>query len=172
MQVLNSYNNSTSDFTLTADALRDKSSIKLVYTITDLKNLLNLPAPFTSEGAGVSREDGLWNHTCFEMFIRKAHQKPYTEFNFSLKPAWNQYSFDSYRLPQPPKHSFDITLQKMNWNGQSLEVELTGFEPEEKFEISLTTVLQERSGKIHYMALKHAGSEADFHHVDSFILKK
>lgn len=169
MKALNSFNNSTSDFKLEADVTRTGETLKLVYKILDAKNLLNLPTSFTAEGNAVSRVDGLWNDTCFEMFLRPKGQKSYYEFNFSLTPAWNEYFFESYRLPQPPKQCQDISLKKIKWSGDLLEVELHGLKPEEKFEISLTAVLKEKSGAIHYMALKHAGREPDFHHVDSFI---
>lgn len=169
MKALNSFNNSTSDFKLEADVTRNGETLKLVYQIADTKNLLNLPASFEANGSATPRVDGLWNDTCFEMFLRPAGKKSYYEFNFSLKPAWNEYFFESYRLPQPPKQCQDIFLKKIQWNGQLLEVELHGLNPDEKFEISLTAVLKEKSGPIHYMALKHAGREPDFHHIDSFI---
>lgn len=168
MKTLNSFNNSTSDLKLEADVSRAGQSLKLVYKITDSKNLLNLPANFTTDDK-ISREDGLWNDTCFELFLRPVGKKSYYEFNFSLKPAWNEYFFESYRSPQPPKQCQDISLKKIQWNGEFLEIELNGLNAEEKFEISLTAVLKEKSGVIHYMALKHAGNEPDFHHIDSFI---
>lgn len=169
MKALNSFNNSTSDFKLEADAIRDGLSLKLIYKIADLKNLLNLPAGFIGDEKTIPRVDGLWNDTCFEIFLRPLGKKFYYEFNFSLQPAWNEYFFESYRHPQPPKHCHDISLKKIQWDGQFLEIELYGLNSDEKFEISLTAVLKEKSGAIHYMALKHAGAEPDFHHVDSFV---
>lgn len=169
MKALNSFNNSTSDFKLEADANRAGQVLKLVYKIVDVKNLLNLPTSFIGDEKTISRIDGLWNDTCFEMFLRPSGKKCYYEFNFSLKPAWNEYFFESYRKPQPPQQSHDISLKQIHWNGQNLEIELSGLNPDEKFEISFTAVLKEKLGAIHYMALKHAGSEPDFHHVDSFV---
>jgi len=168
MKVLNSYNDSTTDIKLEADVTCDKKSLTIVYHIADLKNVLNLPPSFTSDEKTL-RVDGLWNDTCFELFLRPAGKKSYYEFNFSLTPAWNEYFFESYRHPQPPERSHDISLKKMQWDGQLLKIELDGINSDEKFEISLTAVLKEKSGAIHYMALKHAGSEPDFHHGDSFM---
>lgn len=169
MKALNSFNNSTSNFKLEADVTRTGETLKLVYKILDAKNLLDLPTSFTAEASSIPRADGLWNDTCFEMFLRPKGQNSYYEFNFSLTPAWNEYFFESYRLPQPPKQCQDISLKKIQWNGQLLEIELHRLNPDEKFEISLTAVLKEKSGTIHYMALKHAGHEPDFHHAESFI---
>ena len=169
MKALNSFNNSTSDFKLEADATRDKQTLKLVYKIADVKNLLNLPAGFVAEESTTPRVDGLWNNTCFEMFLRPVGKTSYYEFNFSLMPAWNEYFFESYLKPHTPQQCQDISLKSMKWNVLVLEVELQGLNPDDKFEISLTAVLKEKSGTIHYMATKHAGHEPDFHHVDSFI---
>jgi hypothetical protein len=172
VQALNSFNHSTIDFKLEADAIRNGNSIQLIYQIADLKNLLKLPPAFTTNEKEISREDGLWNETCFEMFLRTKEKTHYYEFNFSLKPAWNEYSFNNYRHPQPPKPCYDISLKNLNWDGQNLKIDLYGFSTLEKFEISLTAVLKESSGAVHYMALKHAGTEPDFHHADSFVLKR
>lgn len=169
MQALNSFNNSTTDFKLEGDASRVGPALKLTYKIADLKNLLNLPTSFTADSNTVPRGDGLWNDTCFEMFLRPKGKSSYYEFNFSLTPAWNEYFFESYRKPQPPKQCHDISLKKIQWDGQLLQVELSGLKLEDQFEISLTAVLKEKSGALHYMAVKHAGTEPDFHHIDSFI---
>ncbi len=171
MQTLNPFNNSTFDFKLEGDVFRRETSLNLVYKVADSKNLLNLPAGFTSDENSMPRKDGLWNGTCFQMFLRLEGKPSYYEFNFSLDKAWNQYFFDSYRTPQPPRPSADFSLKQIQWDGQILKVELTGLAPQAPYQISLTAVLKERNGAIHYMAVKHAGSEADFHHQDSLILR-
>ena len=169
MKTLSPFKYANPDFKLEADAILDRSTLRLVYKIVDSKNLLNLPQSFKSDEKTTPRVDGLWNDTCFELFLRPVGKSSYHEFNFSLKPAWNEYFFESYRLPQPPRQNHDIALKQLTWDGQRLEVELTGLNLSEKYEVSLTAVLKEKSDLIHYMAIKHAGPEADFHHADSFI---
>lgn len=171
MKILNPFNNSTSDFQLEGDVFRDGTSLNLVYKIIDSKKRLNLPSAFSADENSTARQDGLWNDTCFEMFLRLQGQASYYEFNFSLTRSWNQYFFDSYRQPQPPRPNHDLTLKRMQWDEQTLKVELTGLLAPATYEISLTAVLKERSGDLHYMALKHAAAEADFHNKDSFILR-
>lgn len=171
MHKLIPFNNSTSDILLEAEATRNQSTIHLHYLIQDPKNGLALPAAFSLNENEIQREDGLWNDTCFEMFLRPEGENSYYEFNFSLKPAWNQYFFTSYRQPQPPKPCNDFSLKKLNWDGQNLKVELSGINFNKSCEVSLTAVLKEKTGAVHYMALRHAGPEADFHHVESYILK-
>jgi len=54
--------------------------------------------------------DGLWEHTCFEVFIGVAGEPGYHEFNFSPSGRWAAYAFGNYRqrqetrsLPVPPQ---------------------------------------------------------------------
>src|SRR5689334_15899567 len=39
------------------------------------------------------RTDGLWRHTCFEIFILKPDGKGYIEFNFAPSGEWALYDF-------------------------------------------------------------------------------
>lgn len=52
---------------------------------------LRLPAPVAP-----GRADGLWHHTCFELFLRN-DEGGYLEFNFSPSGQWAAYQFDGYR---------------------------------------------------------------------------
>jgi hypothetical protein len=44
-----------------------------------------------------SRADGLWQTTCFELFLRRPGSEIYIEFNFSPSGEWAAYGFDGYR---------------------------------------------------------------------------
>src|SRR5712691_1721964 len=44
-----------------------------------------------------ARTDELWQHTCFEAFVRAASGPAYYEFNFSPSTQWAAYQFDGYR---------------------------------------------------------------------------
>ena len=44
-----------------------------------------------------ARADGLWQRTCFELFLRRAGEAGYVEFNFSPSGEWAAYQFDGYR---------------------------------------------------------------------------
>ena len=58
-------------------------------------------APPTSlclpEAARPQRADGLWERTCFELFLRDPESGAYLEFNFSPSGQWAAYRFDGYR---------------------------------------------------------------------------
>lgn len=53
---------------------------------------LLLPEP---EAPG--RTDGLWEKTCFELFLMDVASGSYLEFNFSPSGRWAAYRFDDYR---------------------------------------------------------------------------
>jgi hypothetical protein len=171
VQILKSFNHSTTDIEVKAAAFRNGAVLNVVYKVIDTKNLLNLPASFIRDEHDVTRQDNLWMDTCFEMFLKPQDKNSYYEFNFSLKSAWNEYFFEEYRKPQPPKPCNDILFKNIHWTGQRLEVELYGIDPHKKYDLGLTAVIKEKSEKIHYMALIHAGDKADFHDQKSFILK-
>jgi len=44
-----------------------------------------------------ARADGLWQRTCFELFLRDPGTGGYLEFNFSPSGEWAAYQFDGYR---------------------------------------------------------------------------
>jgi hypothetical protein len=49
-----------------------------------------------------SRADGLWQRTCFELFLRDPDTGGYLEFNFSPSGEWAAYRFDGYRAGMRP----------------------------------------------------------------------
>jgi hypothetical protein len=160
-------------FSLFADLQIDGAEILIEFVLSDAKNLFGvLPKDITWNGSQIPRLDGLWNATCFEAFLRPAGQDKYYEFNFSLKPGWNAYAFETYREPQPPTATKNFELKSMEWitTTKTLKVILHNKTEYRKFNISLTTILQEKNGNKHYMALAHKGSKPDFHLAESFTL--
>lgn len=49
-----------------------------------------------------ARADGLWQRTCFELFLRDPDTGSYLEFNFSPSGEWAAYRFDGYREGMRP----------------------------------------------------------------------
>jgi len=58
---------------------------------------LKLPEPATP-----ARADGLWQRTCFELFLLDPATGGYFEFNFSPSGEWAAYQFDGYRAGMRP----------------------------------------------------------------------
>ena len=58
-------------------------ALALTFSLTGDVVRLRIPTPQPSR-----RADGLWQHTCFEAFIRHEGKPGYYEFNFAPSGAW------------------------------------------------------------------------------------
>lgn len=67
-------------------------NLVLHYFVTGKTADLRLP-PATAP----TRGDGLWQHTCFEVFVRAWPSAAYYEFNFAPSLQWAAYRFSGYR---------------------------------------------------------------------------
>jgi hypothetical protein len=119
------------------------------------------------------REDGLWNHTCFEVFIRADEGPGYREFNFSPSGAWQAYQFQGYRdgAPMNPASLFPGECC-IGSEGLSLGVRIPAemLPPDDRLRIGLSAVVEESNGRLSYWALHHPSDRPDFHHYDAFAL--
>jgi len=121
------------------------------------------------------RTNGLWNSTCFEVFLRQSGADGYLEYNFAPSSAWAAYLFEDYRtamvdfpVDAPPAISsaareghFALEAQIMlpvGWRGRPIE-------------INLSAVVEETDGTKSYWALAHPPGKPDFHDKDCFALK-
>lgn len=110
------------------------------------------------------RTDGLWRHTCFELFLYDGEGR-YREFNFSPSGQWAAYSFSGYRSSMErfdPVHPPEILAEK----GHDLFI-LTAFLRRSDIEgasrAALSAVLEEPAKRLSYWALIHGGERPDFH---------
>lgn len=112
------------------------------------------------------RTDGLWQTTCFELFVRGA-EEGYAEFNFSPSTRWAAYGFTGYRsgradlpiaqpLIEPTEVGLRVTLNFPVAAGQ--------------IQIGLCAVIEEQDGTKSYWALAHPPGKPDFHHPACFAL--
>ncbi len=122
------------------------------------------------------RTDQLWEHTCFEAFLRAKGDDAYHEFNFSPSAQWAAYAFDRYRTGmravdvEAPAirrvtgfHNPDSVVEV----SASLPVALAG----RTVRIGLSAIVEELSGAKSYWALAHPPGQPDFHHSDCFALE-
>lgn len=103
--------------------------------------------------------DGLWRHTCFEVFIAARGARAYREYNFSPSREWAAYSFSSYRKRSPGR------MIRPRWNGRVATIAATG-----QLRIGLSAVIEEKSGALSYWALRHPRGKPDFHDRRAFAL--
>lgn len=123
------------------------------------------------------RADGLWQHTCFEAFVRTADAgDAYHEFNFSPSGEWAAYRFDSYRHGMAPA-DMNAPHIAVRCDRESLDLEALWIPPPELREAqrgmvaSLAAVIEDRGERVSYWALRHAARKPDFHQRDSFVLQ-
>ncbi len=121
----------------------------------------------------IVRADGLWQTTCFELFLRDFSAEEYLEFNFSPSRKWAAYRFDRYRegMRQWPMETPDIWLE-MSDTHIALETGL--FLPDlitDRTYAALSAVIHESGDIKSYWALRHPPGQPDFHHRDCFALQ-
>ncbi len=125
--------------------------------------------------AGIpARRDRLWQHTCFEIFIRAVSEEPYHEFNFAPSGQWAAYRFEARRTGMsnmdiaPPSIETSLT-------GEALELRATldvaGLPADKPWLVGLSAVMEEKNGRKSYWALAHPPGEPDFHHPACFALQ-
>ena len=120
-----------------------------------------------------TRKSLLWEHTCFEFFLGVPGLPEYWEFNLSPAGDWNIYHLDNYRQGLREELAFrslpfELTLQP-NSLVLKLEVDLGHIiKSTQDLEVSVTSVIESRTGEISYWAVNHPGETADFHLRDSF----
>lgn len=121
---------------------------------------------------------GLWNKTCFELFI-KNEKNQYIEFNFSPTFEWNSFFFNKkgddlkeYQEISSLKTdillSYDVFLLVVEIKKQTLPQE---FLTENKMSAGITSVIKTKESSLSYWALSHEDTRPNFHHFDSFKCK-
>jgi hypothetical protein len=115
--------------------------------------------------------EGLWRHTCMEVFV--AHDPPghYLEFNLAPSGQWAAYRFSGYRAgmaplaaPRAPRIEVRTQSERLLLSAVvDLPLDLSG-----KLRLGISAVVEDTQGTLSYWALRHAGERPDFHHPDSF----
>lgn len=123
------------------------------------------------------RRDGLWRHTCCELFVRCGDGPAYREFNFAPDGAWAAYDFSAYREPGAlPTLAAPRIACASQAHAVTLDVVLApGWmppcKPDTAVWLGLATVLEAADGSLSWWALHHPGAQPDFHHRDGFALR-
>jgi hypothetical protein len=145
--------------------------LKLSYLLTGDIEGLSLPYP-----GAAARTDGLWQHSCFEAFLRAPGASAYYEFNFAPTGAWAAYRLRGYREGMAPAGvaaPLIVTDRTPEHFLCRVEVALDGLAElgEGPWQLGISAVIEERHGRKSYWALAHPQGKADFHHVDCFVLE-
>lgn len=117
--------------------------------------------------------DGLWQHTCCEVFIAEA-DGAYREFNFSPSGEWAAYRFSAYRERDPafaPAAAPQIEMQAgIDTFRLTVRLAPNALPDARALRLGLSAVLETADGRKTYWALAHAASQPDFHRPESFVL--
>lgn len=121
--------------------------------------------------AGGCRADGLWQTTCFELFIRPGDADAYAEFNLSPSQNWAAYDFGAYRdgmaersVPRAP-----VCTPRRGGNVLIFDAAIpVSALPPLPWRYGLTAVIEEEGARKSYWAIAHGQGKADFHHPACF----
>ncbi|WP_202715868.1 DOMON-like domain-containing protein [Thiothrix subterranea] len=147
-----------------------KGGLHLRYTLSGTLAALNIPRP-----QAPTATDGLWEHTCFETFIRVLGENRYHEFNFSPSSQWAAYAFRAYRerlawqAQQPPVISTAVRGNEFVLEALLASADLPDNCTQQPWQLGITAVLETTSGEKSYWALQHPATRPDFHHNDGFV---
>jgi hypothetical protein len=144
-------------------------ALALRYVVTGRIGDLRLP-PSTAP----ARADGLWQHTCFEAFVRRAHESAYHEFNFAPSTQWAAYGFTGYRDGMTVANEVASPTIEARSNAERLDLQASlvlKLPSETPWRLALSAVIEETNGNKSYWALTHPPGKPDFHHADGFTLE-
>jgi hypothetical protein len=149
-------------------AFAAEGGLALRYRIVGGTDGLILPA-----AAAPERVDGLWRHTCFEVFVMGEDAPAYREFNFSPSGAWQAYGFQAYRQGGPLATATAPRIIRLEAGDFGLDVLLPASQlpPGARLWLGLSAVLESIDGGLSYWAMRHPPGRPDFHHSDCFALE-
>jgi hypothetical protein len=124
---------------------------------------LVVPAPV----AVPERTDGLWQTTCFEIFLKAG--EAYREINLSPSGHWAAYAFDGYRQGMAQAPCLPPCIASLPGEPFSLTASLPDV-VQDATHVSFSAVIEEEGGHKSYWALAHAPGKPDFHAASCFIL--
>ncbi|KPF91208.1 hypothetical protein IP81_13665 [Novosphingobium sp. AAP83] len=124
--------------------------------------------------SGKCRADGLWQASCFELFVRPEGGDAYAEFNLSPSQSWAAYDFTGYRkgMADRPCPRDPVCTPR---RGQSVLIFDAAIPsaalPLLPWAYGLTAVIEEHGGHKSYWAIAHREDKPDFHSEACFAAK-
>jgi hypothetical protein len=159
--------------TIAVEAVRNVCNLRLRYRVVGRIAAINIPVCAQSV-----HTDELWQHTCFEAFVKEEGAPPYCEFNFAPSTQWAAYSFTGYREGMRALSDFvpsdidaKITATDIFLQANLLLSDWPNLLPPAIWRLGLSAVIEETNGAKSYWALAHPPGKPDFHHADCFALK-
>ena len=157
---------------LEVEVERVPGALALLYALRGDVASLRAPRP-----AQPRRRDGLWQRTCFEIFLRTEAAEAYCEFNLSPSSEWAAYRFSGYRDGMTVLEIDDPGIvvrtgpDRLELQAGLLLGDVALLDPARSWQASVTAVIVERNGSKSFWALAHPPGAPDFHHRDCFALE-
>jgi len=133
---------------------------------------LRLPLPGTAR-----RRDELWQHSCFEAFLRPDANDSYHEFNFAPSGDWAAYRFRARRsewifpaMPAP-RIAFRRLADACELSAAVPLAALPELAGAAMLLAGITAVIETDHGLLSYWALAHGGPTPDFHDPATFTVR-
>ena len=144
---------------------REHAIMRVRYRVQGRLERLRIPQPRAPRFA-----DGLWRHTCCEVFVARDGAPAYHEFNFSPSGEWAAYAFSGYRNGGLHDEAARPTI-RVQTEAEAMELEACVPCAAGKIAVGISAVIEEASGELSYWALKHPPGKPDFHHRAAFALE-
>jgi hypothetical protein len=143
-------------------------TLRLHYLLEGDLDWLKIPLPSPPP----ERADRLWEHSCFEAFVRVREEIGYCELNFSPSGAWAAYRFESYRarLSHVDLAPAEIASEVAGRTVMLTAIVRPDLDPDLVWEVGLATIVEDVTGERSFFALVHPPGEPDFHHRDCFVV--
>lgn len=135
------------------------------YRIEGDLDRVRVPSP-----SAARRADGLWRHTCCELFVSREDAAGYQEFNLSPSGEWAAYAFSAYREGAGASDLVPDFHVKHDKGRLELHAEISVNE-RAKLRVAVAAVIEDTQGTLSYWALAHPPGKPDFHHRDGFALE-
>jgi hypothetical protein len=114
----------------------------------------------------VEQADRLWEHSCFELFVRAPDATDYAELNFSTSGQWAAYRFDGYRSGMRPVDDVLVGGGRTFGDGEvriRRTINLPDWSGAGEWHVGLSAVIETLDGDKSYWALAHPAGPPDFH---------
>jgi hypothetical protein len=136
-----------------------------------------------ADGAAIKcngrRADSLWEHTCFELFLKLpgGNSTRYWELNMSPTGLWNCYRFENYRQGMVVEESIDNILMRVEDGDSNCHIAYEFvcdisclLDEQQSCAVGVTAVVEHADASHSFWAISHMGTQPDFHLADSFVL--
>jgi hypothetical protein len=151
----------------------EAGTLSIAYRLKGTIEALRIPPD-----ACARRVAGLWQHTCFELFLSGEAGTAYYEFNFAPSREWAAYGFSGYRDGGPlqdeeldPRIIVRRAETILELHAQIRLHRLPALARRASLRAGVSAVIETSDGRLSYWALEHGPGKPDFHRPDTFILR-